>query len=73
MQKWEYLVIRTAEGVVTMVNSEKAFKGRLFGGLEGEDTYAFFSRAGLDGWELVSAMSDVKLAHQLYFKRPIED
>ncbi len=69
MQKWEYMVIRTYGGVVTLVNGQEAAQ-MTAGQPHGEMLYEFLQGAGEDGWE-VCGMGGVREGAEIILKRPL--
>jgi hypothetical protein len=69
MQKWEYMVVRTYGGVITLVNGQEV--AQVTGAQpHGEMLYEFLGGAGEDGWEVVG-MAGVREGAEIILKRPL--
>jgi hypothetical protein len=69
MQKWDYMVVRTYGGVITLVNGQEV--AQVTGAQpHGEMLYEFLGGAGEDGWEVVG-MAGVREGAEIILKRPL--
>ncbi|MCK4725026.1 MAG: hypothetical protein KAT29_04460 [Anaerolineales bacterium] len=67
MEKWEYMVIRSYSGVVTMVNGQEV--AQMVGSQPaGTLLHEYLSGVGEDGWEVVS-MAGVREGADIILKR----
>jgi hypothetical protein len=58
MQRWEYMQVRAADGMVMQINYRMvATGGGLFSDAKGESIISYLNRCGQEGWEIAGIAS----------------